>query len=172
MGRRLGRWTGKDPCEVEMTDTMPSLSVFAGGELYTEVLQFHSRQLTLIDEGLYNETKLAEWSRTLAEDAEHWVNSMPAPVHGRQRILAAQMVNPVAVDLVERGMLRRHLITNLVVEPQPDGVIHSTYYVQIVDTPRGGPVEIGTCTTVRETLVRKGGRLFTQRREVYRDDLR
>lgn len=141
-------------------------------EIYAEVSQFHARQLQLLDAGLHDDAALRSWAETLAVDAEHWVNSRPAPTHGREAILTAQQANPIWLELKRRDLMRRHLISNLVVEVGTDDTVHSAYYVQVVDTARGGPVTVGSPTLVRETLTREGGELRTLRRKVERDDLR
>ncbi len=141
-------------------------------EIYAEVSQFHSRQLQLLDTGLHDDAALRAWADTLAVDAEHWVNSRPAPTRGREAILAAQHANPIWLELKRQDLMRRHSISNLVVEVDPDGTVHSSYYVHVVDTARGGPVTVGSPTLVRETLTREDGELRTLRRKVERDDLR
>lgn len=144
----------------------------ASGDLYAEVLQFHSYQLQLLDEGLYDDSALRQWADTFTEDGEYWVNSKPSPTRGREKIYVAARTNNISQEIIDASRIRRHLITNLVVELGDDDTIHSTYYVALVDTALGGPAIVGPATVANEVLVRKNGRLQTLRRKVDRDDLR
>jgi 3-phenylpropionate/cinnamic acid dioxygenase small subunit len=142
------------------------------GDLYTEVLQFHSRQLYLLDEGLYDDAALREWADTFTDGGEYWVNSKSAPTRGRDNIYMAARTNDIAQQIIDADCMRRHLLTNLVVDPASDGTIRTVYYVALVDTKKVGATFVGPTTVVREILVRQGGALRTLSRRVIRDDLR
>jgi hypothetical protein len=142
------------------------------GDLYAEGLQFHSWQLYLLDEGLYNDDALRDWADTFTDDGEYWVNSKPVPTRGRDNIYLAARTNNISQEIIDAGCIRRHLLTNLVVEPASDGTIRTVYYVALVDTKKGGPAFVGPATVARETLVRRDGVLRTLSRRVIRDDLR
>lgn len=132
--------------------------------LLLEVQQFYGRHMRAMDEG-----RVADWTGDFTEDAVFATNARPEPQRGRAAI--AQNAAAAALQLEEKGILRRHCVTTLDVQKGPGETIEARTYALITKTIIGERSELEFVCTCRDEFVRQTGRLFIRHRQVYRDDL-
>ena len=100
--------------------------------LYQRVQQFYAVQMRLLDEG-----RAEEWAATFTEDGEFGQDRRPEPRRGRAEI--GGRLRKAADALADRGVVRRHWLGMLAVDPQQDGTVRTRYYALVIETPKGGP---------------------------------
>jgi len=132
--------------------------------LYRQVLDLYARQMQAVDGG-----DLASYGVTFAPDAVFRSNALPGPVRGRDTICAS--TRRLAAFRAARGVTRRHLMTNLTVDPRDDGTLATRSYVLLVETSLGEPAELYLSTVCEDELVPDGDGWLVARRHVHRDDL-
>lgn len=136
----------------------------AAAVLHLEIQQFYGRHMRAMDEG-----RVADWTADFTEDAVFATNARPRPQEGRAAIAAG--AEEAARSLAEKGIVRRHVVGTLEVDERPDGTVVAKTDALIVSTPSGGQSTLELMCTCEDVFVRREGRLFVQRRQVYRDDL-
>jgi actinorhodin biosynthesis protein ActVIA len=133
-------------------------------DLYGQVQHFYARQMHALDSGAF-----AEYAATFTEDGEFQHTPGRPGARGRagiERELRAFHEERFGADPVQR----RHWFNMTVVDPQPDGTIHSRCYVLVVTTRPGvRQPEIAPSCVVHDVLVRDGGSLATRSRRVEHD---
>ncbi|WTW93151.1 nuclear transport factor 2 family protein [Streptomycetaceae bacterium NBC_01309] len=101
-----------------MTQTAPSAvrQTAVTPELYLAVQQFYARHMQAVDD-----ENADVWADDYTEDAEFDTDVLPAPLFGRDTILAR--LAKAGAALAEQGVTRRHLMSMLTVHPDeaPDG---------------------------------------------------
>ncbi|MEV4510287.1 nuclear transport factor 2 family protein [Dactylosporangium sp. NPDC049525] len=130
--------------------------------LYQRVQQFYAVQMRLLDEG-----RAEEWAATFTEDGEFGQDRRPEPRRGRAEI--GGRLRTAADALAARGVLRRHWLGMLAVDPQPDGTVLTRYYALVIETPQGGPSALHLSTAVDDVLVPDGDAFLVRRRYVVHD---
>ncbi|HSV65420.1 MAG TPA: nuclear transport factor 2 family protein [Mycobacteriales bacterium] len=132
-------------------------------DLYHEVQEFYARQMQTIDGG-----DAAGWAGTFTEDGVFTSNARPEPVRGRA-VIAAATAGSVA-ERAARGVVHRHMMTMLHLDPRADGSLFARSYVLVVATYREGGSELLASTVCEDVLVRDAGRWRVSHRHVIRDD--
>ncbi|PDP87123.1 hypothetical protein CQJ94_13265 [Glycomyces fuscus] len=127
------------------------------------IQQLYARQSHLIDGG-----HAEAWARTFAPDGEFHSPTYPAPVVGRDRLRA--FAEDFAHAAREAGEVRRHVVTNLLVESADTTHAQVSAYLQVVGTRVTGDTRILRLTTISDRLVRDGEAWRVARRDVRRDD--
>lgn len=123
----------------------------------------YGRQSHAIDNG-----RAAEWAATFTADGVFDSPSYPAPVAGAAALTAfAQQFHDDAVNALER---RRHVITDLAIDPAGPDELVVDCYLQIMATPRGGDTRLVRFTSVRDRVIRTDDGWRIDNRTVSRDD--
>ncbi|WP_028662084.1 nuclear transport factor 2 family protein [Saccharomonospora saliphila] len=122
---------------------------YVSGEVYAAVQHFYARQMALLDEGSGD-----AWADTFSEDAVFAEPRMPEPLIGREAIRAS--VHRTIAGHRDAGRTTRHWFGMLVVEPGPEGVLHTRSYALTMVTPSGGSVGILGHAVCRDQLVAAG----------------
>ncbi|MFJ8791798.1 nuclear transport factor 2 family protein [Streptomyces sp. NPDC102462] len=135
----------------------PDSAVLAG------IHQLYHRQSHLIDGG-----RAADWAATFTADATFDSPSYPAAVTGTAALTA--FAGEFAATAAAAGVVRRHIVTNLVVESAGADTLRVLAYLQIVATPRGGTPHLERLTTLTDRVVRDGDVWRVASRRVRRDD--
>lgn len=130
--------------------------------LYERVQQFYAVQMRLLDEG-----RAEEWAATFTEDGEFGQDRRPEPRRGRAEI--GGRLRKAADALAARGVVRRHWLGMLAVDPRPDGTVTTRYYALVIETPLGGPSALHLSTAVDDVLVPDGDAFLVRRRYVVHD---
>lgn len=129
--------------------------------LYSEVQQFYTRQMQLLDAG-----RTAEWADMFTEDGIFEVGARA--VSGAENI--AQAARAVADEFAEAGITRRHWIGMLTVKPATETVA-TRCYALVLEIPRGGEVVVRRSTVCEDTLVHSGTAWLVRHRRVTRDGM-
>ncbi|MEU0336023.1 nuclear transport factor 2 family protein [Streptomyces sp. NPDC006193] len=138
---------------------------FVAPDLYDQVQRFYARQMHALDRG-----DAAAWAATFTADGTFTANAAPQPVHGRAAIRRA--AEDTARDLAEKGIVRRHWLGMLDVQPRPDGTVDARSYALIVESPRNGRPDVRLSTLCEDVLVPGEDGWQVRSRTVTRDDLR
>jgi hypothetical protein len=144
--------------------TSPVSTEPATAELHHQVQQFYVRQMQLLDDGA-----VAAWAATFTEDGSFAANARPEPVVGRDAIEAG--ARAAAAQLAEDGIVRRHWLGMLTVEPLATGDLRTRCYALVISTPKGGQAGVHVSTVCEDVLVRDGVSFAVRERRVTRDDL-
>jgi 3-phenylpropionate/cinnamic acid dioxygenase small subunit len=147
-----------------MTHALQIPSLPAADELQGRIQHFYARQMQLLDSG-----RTAEWARTFTDDGVFDAGGQPEPVRGRSAI--AEGAGQVAAKFAEAGIVRRHLISMLTVDPADDGTVHARSYAVVLEIPRGGDVTVRRSTVCEDVLVPAGETWLVRHRRVTRDGL-
>jgi 3-phenylpropionate/cinnamic acid dioxygenase small subunit len=140
------------------TATEPDAAVLAG------IHQLYNRQSGLIDGG-----RAAAWAATFTADGVFDSPSYPRPVVGTAGLTA--FAERFATAAAAEGVVRRHVVTNVVVDRDGPDALRVEAYLQIVATPRDGAPRIERLTTLTDRVVRDGdGGWRIAARRVRRDD--
>jgi hypothetical protein len=133
--------------------------------LLIEIQHFYARQMQELDAG-----RSDAWAATFTPEGAFAAPGRPEPVRGREALAAAAAA--AAAEHVERGLVRRHWLGMLTVEPRPDGRVHARCYALVFVTPLGGTPALH-CSTVCEDVLRQedSGTWLVEHRRVSRDDL-
>ena len=145
-----------------MTSTQATEPAIA--ELYNRVQQFYARQMRLLDDG-----QVAEWAATFTVDGSFAANAHPEPTVGRAAIEAG--AGRTVAELASDGVVRRHWLGMLSVEPRADGTLRTRCYALVISTPKGGQAGVHVSTSCDDLLVRSGDTFLVRERYVVRDDL-
>jgi hypothetical protein len=129
--------------------------------LYSEVQQFYTRQMQLLDA-----CRTAEWAGMFTKDAIFEVGARA--VSGAENIALA--ARAVADEFAEAGITRRHWIGMLTVETAAETVV-TRCYALVLEIPRGGEVVLRRSTVCADTLVHSGTAWLVQHRRVTRDGM-
>ncbi|MGH3770151.1 MAG: nuclear transport factor 2 family protein [Pseudonocardiaceae bacterium] len=148
-----------------MSSTASSLNERSVDVLYHQIQQFYAKQMQLLDEGL-----VGEWSESFAEDGVFAANAHPEPARGRAAIREA--AQDAVTGLVVKGLVRRHWLGMLALDPRVDGSVLVRSYAQVLETPLGGPTVVRMSTVCQDVLLHDGQRWLVRERQVWRDDLR
>jgi hypothetical protein len=143
----------------------PTIPVTGGpttAEMYVQIQQFYARQMRLLDTGAAE-----DWAETFTEEGVFEETTKPDALYGRAAIAASARarVDQVAGD----GLIRRHWLGMLDVEPASDGSVHTHYYALAMATPRGGRLDVYVSTECGDELVFLDGQWRVRRRWVRHD---
>lgn len=131
---------------------------------FVEVQQLYAHQSHLIDSG-----RAGEWARTFTGDGAFHSPSYPEPVIGGEALRA--FAERFTEDAAHAGEVRRHVLTNVFVQPGQCGELQVSAYLQVIATAVTGATRTLRFTTLHDRLVRDGDTWRIARREVRRDDL-
>jgi 3-phenylpropionate/cinnamic acid dioxygenase small subunit len=132
--------------------------------LRAEIEQFYAWQMQALDDG-----RAEEWATTFTEDGEFAANAFPEPTVGREALTAAARQAHAAQ--ASAGVVQRHWLGMLSVEPRDDGTVHARCYALVIGTELGGETALRRSTVCEDELVRAGDGWAVRRRSVTRDDL-
>ncbi|MET9255026.1 nuclear transport factor 2 family protein [Streptomyces sp. NPDC003717] len=128
-------------------------------ELYLEVTQFYAEHMQAADDGV------AEvWQRGFAEDAVFETPVLPAPLRGRAEVIAR--LQQAQDDLRAKGIRRRHLMSMLIVTPDPESPeeqVRTRSTMTVVHTLSGEPPRIVRVGIWEDVLLRTPGTGWTIR---------
>jgi hypothetical protein len=147
-----------------MSSPTSSLNEQSIDVLYHQIQQFYAKQMQLLDEGL-----VAEWAASFTEDGVFTANAHPEPARGRTAIREA--AQRTADHLAANGLVRRHWLGMLALDPKADGSVVVRSYAQVLETPRGGAATLRMSTVCQDDLLHDGQRWLVRHRQVWRDDL-
>jgi actinorhodin biosynthesis protein ActVIA len=147
-----------------MTKVVASKERLNISEIHCQVEQFYASQMQVLDGG-----DAAAWAATFTEDGVFASNGMPEQVAGRAELEtgAAHTISQLIAD----GVTRRHIVSNIRIEPISDDVLQVSSCVPVIDTI-DGEARIKTSTVMRDTLTRSGVTWLVSHRMVMRDDIR
>lgn len=148
-----------------MSSTTSSLNERSIDVLYHQIQQFYAKQMQLLDEG-----QVTGWAASFTEDGVFAVNAHPEPACGRTAICEA--AQKTVKDLSAKGLVRRHWLGMLTLDPRVDGSVFARSYAQILETPCGGPTVLRMSTVCEDLLLHDGEQWLVRNRQVWRDDLR
>jgi 3-phenylpropionate/cinnamic acid dioxygenase small subunit len=140
------------------------VQVATSTELHNRLQLFYAEQMQLLDAGASD-----AWAATFAEDGVFAANGLPAPVRGRETIAAA--ARAAAVQRAEAGIVHRHWLGMLTVNPDDDGLVRTRCYALVIEIPRGGTATIHRSTVCTDVLVPAGDSWLVRDRSVTRDDI-
>jgi 3-phenylpropionate/cinnamic acid dioxygenase small subunit len=132
--------------------------------LNAEIQQFYARQMRELDAG-----RSEEWAATFTVDGVFDAPGHPAPVRGRAALTAGAAT--AAAEHLERGLVRRHWLGMVDVQPEDDGRLLARSYALVFVTAIGGTTALHRSTVCEDILVREGETWLVQHRRVTRDDL-
>ena len=133
-------------------------------EAYQDVQQFYARQMHVQDL-----PDVAGWVLTFTEDGTFWSNAMDAPLVGRDAIEAATV--PSARDRAAAGVIRRHVVTTLAVEPREDGDLDARSYILVTETRPGESSQLYVSTLCEDVLTPAADGWLVRSRRVHLDKL-
>jgi hypothetical protein len=133
--------------------------------LRTQVSEFYSRQMRLLDDG-----EAQAWAATFAENGTFIASGHQAPTTGRADLTAAVLATHA--ELAASGIVHRHWLGMITVDQGSDGTVLARSYALVIATRRGGGSVIHRSTTCDDVLLRDGDGFLVQSRSVTRDDLR
>lgn len=134
-------------------------------DLHQRVEQFYARQMQLLDSG-----EVDDYVLTFTEDGSFGTNASPELARGRSGIRAG--AEKAIADLARDGVVRRHWLGMLVVEPSVDGTVRARCYALVFETPIGGRSALWVSTLCEDVLVPEGDSWLVRERWVTRDDIR
>ncbi|MET8703388.1 nuclear transport factor 2 family protein [Kitasatospora sp. NPDC004723] len=133
--------------------------------LHLEIQHFYARHMQAVDLG-----DVAAWAAGFTEDGVFSTNAFPEPVVGRAAIEAATAAGEEARK--PTGVIRRHVLTTLALEPAADGSVRTRSYVMVLETLPKARTEIYCSTLCEDVLVRgEHGGWLIRSRHILRDDL-
>jgi 3-phenylpropionate/cinnamic acid dioxygenase small subunit len=147
-----------------MAHALQTPNLPAADGLHARIQHFYARQMQLLDAG-----DTAEWARTFTEDGVFEVGGMPEPARGREVI--EKGARQTAEGFADAGVVRRHLITMLTVDPDDDGTLRARSYAVVLEIERGGEVTVRRSTVCEDDLVPSGETWLVRHRRVTRDGL-
>jgi hypothetical protein len=142
--------------------TTPGIaSPLVAGETYLQVLQFYALQLKIFDAG-----DTEQWAQTFTPDGTLQAAGMPEPIRGREALaLAVDQQNAK-----HEGLILRHWVGQLTVEPLEDDAVRAHSYVVVYVIPNTtlleGDVHILHHTRCDDELVRHDGTWLVRSRRV------
>jgi 3-phenylpropionate/cinnamic acid dioxygenase small subunit len=127
-----------------------------------EIYQLYARQSHLIDSG-----EAAGWAETFTRDGSFHSPSYPQPSVGREQLIA--FAESFRRSCREGEEVRRHVITNIVVDAVSTDQLRVTAYLHIVGTAADGSARIVRMTVIADEVVRRGETWLVQARRVTPD---
>jgi hypothetical protein len=145
--------------------TAPGIaSPLVAGETYLQVLQFYALQLKILDDG---DTK--QWVQTFTPDGIFEAADMPEPIVGREALAMASDHQ----NARHEGLILRHWVGQLTVEPLEDGAVRAHSYAMVYVIPNTslleGDVHFRHHTLCDDELVRSNGSWLVRHRWVATD---
>ncbi|GAU65813.1 hypothetical protein SSP35_02_01800 [Streptomyces sp. NBRC 110611] len=131
--------------------------------LYAEVQHFYARQMQLMDRRDFE-----AFAATFTEDGEF--SHTPGQL-ARTRTGIVTELREFHKRFDQDPVVRRHWFNMIVVEPQQDGSLRTTFYAHVVNTRPGTGTQLGPSCTVTDVLVRVDGALLNASRQVRQDRL-
>jgi hypothetical protein len=132
--------------------------------LHTAVQQFYAHQMQAMDSG-----RVEEWAETFTPDGVFAANAFPEPTKGRPALAA--VARHAFTEAETQGVVRRHWLGMLYVEPRDDGTVFARSYALVIITPKGGAPALSRSTVCEDVLVPHSNSWLVQERAVTRDDL-
>lgn len=131
-----------------------------GAELYVEVLTFYAKQMRLLDA-----LRIEDYAATFTEDAviDHVHRSERA--EGRAAMLAGMR----AALPRYQGVVVRHWLDHILVEPGDNGACQVSYCSLVTRTDATGTVAFEPTFAIEDVLVRQDSVLRTKSRTIHRD---
>lgn len=139
-------------------------STLARTNLYQEIQEFYAQQMHAIDGG-----DVDGWTDSFTEDGVFSSNALPES--GKGRAIIAWGAKRGIDERAAKGVVRRHLMTMLSIDPRDDGTVGTRSYVLVVETPAGGQSGIYISTVCEDVLVPADGSWLVRRRQVLLDSL-
>jgi actinorhodin biosynthesis protein ActVIA len=132
-------------------------------DVYAEVHHFYARQMQMLDR-----REFEAFAATFTEDGEfsHSPNQL-----SRTRTGIVSELYDFHRRFDNDPVVRRHWFNMIVVDPQEDGSLRTTFYAYAMNTRSGGRQEIGPSCVVTDVLVRVDGELLNKSRHVRQDKL-
>ncbi len=133
-------------------------------DLYAEVQHFYARQMRLMDI-----RDFVAFADTFTEDGEF--SHSPGQLARTRAGIVAELE-----DFHKRydndPLVRRHWFNMIIVDPQEDGSLLTSYYAYVINTRPGVEPQLGPSCVVSDVLVRDaGGQLLNKSRVVRQDRL-
>jgi hypothetical protein len=132
--------------------------------LHAEIERFYAAQMQLLDRGA-----VKDWADTFTEDGTFAASGLPAPVRGRDTI--ATSAGRAYEERTARGVVHRHWLGMLVVDPSSEDVVRARSYALVIEVPVGGSPALHRSTVCDDVLIRDVDRWLVRERLVTRDDL-
>ncbi len=142
----------------------PALSTTDSDSLRARIDHFYARQMHALDDN-----RPAEWAATFTDDGVFAVKGQPEPTRGRAALTAAAAA--VRDQLAADGVMHRHWLGMLSVDPRSDGTVLARFYALVIATPRDGAPCLHRSTCCADVLVGDGEGWLVRERQVERDDL-
>jgi hypothetical protein len=133
-------------------------------ELHVRVQRFYAEQMRLLDTGA-----TGEWAETFTEDGTFSVPTFAEPVRGRAAIAAG--AREASRARAAAGVVHRHWMGMLTVEPGEDGTVRARSYALVIETPLGKASSVHRSTVCEDLLTPCGDTWQVRTRVVTRDDL-
>lgn len=147
-----------------MTSSEPNTAAGpVSARLYTQIQQFYTRQMGLLDDG-----RPDEWTDTFTGDGIfEEASRLAAPLKGRTAIResARARTERVAAERLDF----RHWLSMLHIEPEPDGSLRVRAYALAMRTPAGGHLDIFASVVMYDHLVQDDGRWQVRHRQLTHD---
>jgi hypothetical protein len=134
------------------------------GDLYQELQHFYAIQMQYLDHG-----EIDKWVLTFTDDGVFATNTM-APARGRAAI--AEGARRAARELDRKGIVQRHWLGMLAVQPGADGTLRTRCYAQVIESPQGCQAALRLSALCEDVLVLRDGGWLVRERRVSRDDIR
>ncbi|MET8060284.1 nuclear transport factor 2 family protein [Streptomyces microflavus] len=146
----------------DVTSPVPPSGSQVPAELYTQVQQFYTRQMGLLDDG-----RAEEWAQMFTEDAVFEEPARLEPLYGRAaiQVSARARVDRLAAEKLDF----RHWLGMLDVQQKPDGSVRARSYAMVMRTPRGGALDIFANVVCYDHLVLVDGVWSVQHRNIQHD---
>jgi hypothetical protein len=148
-----------------MSVTVSSSENTTSSDLYYQIQHFYATQLHYLDSG-----EIDKWVMTFTQDGVFAMNSQPQPARGRAAI--GKAAGKAAEDLARRGVVQRHWLGMLALDPHPDGTVRTRSYALVTETPRGGHAALKLSAVCEDVLVQGDMGWLVRERQVRRDGLR
>ncbi len=147
-----------------MSLTARSHEPVVSSDLYQELQHFYATQMQRLDRG-----EIDRWVTTFTDDGVFATNTME-PARGRTAI--AEAARRAAEELARKGIVQRHWLGMLSVNPGPGDTIQTRCYAQVIESPEGGPAALRLSALCDDVLVPDGSGWLVRERMVSRDDIR
>ncbi|MEV5139941.1 nuclear transport factor 2 family protein [Streptomyces syringium] len=131
--------------------------------LYAEVQHFYARQMQLMDRRDFE-----AFAATFTEDGEF--SHSPGQLARTRPGIVTELVE-FHRRFDDDPVVRRHWFNMIVLDPQEDGSLRTTYYAYVINTRPGREPQPGPVCVVTDVLVRVDGVLLNRSRHVRQDRL-
>lgn len=132
--------------------------------LHDSVQRFYAEQMHLLDAGATD-----EWAATFTDSGVFDGNGLAEPVRGRTAIAVSAGASRRKLD--ESGVVHRHWLGMVRVQPVGDDTVLASSYALVIATERGGESRIHRSTVCEDVLVRDGDGWLVRERYVTTDHL-